>query len=713
MSASPPAASAGGVSTLTKTLPLLRVSILLLIAAIGFSSRLFSVIRFESIIHEFDPWFNYRSTQYMAKHGLYAFWNWFDERSWYPLGRVVGGTVYPGLMVTATAMHRVLHALNYPVSIRDICVMIAPMFSGLTALATYLFTREVCNATAGLFAALFIAVAPGYISRSVAGAYDYEGIAIFILMLCFYLWLRAVRTGSALFAVSAALVYFYMVATWGGYVFIINMVPLHACVLTLMGRFTNRLYVAYCTFYAVGTLAAMQIPFVGFQPTSTSEHMASLGTFGLMQVMAFAQLVRGYLPADQFRALLRLLVVGGVAVLVTVFVGLTTVGLISPWNGRFYSLWDTGYAKKHIPIIASVSEHQPTAWSSLFFDLQLLMVLFPAGIYFCFSRLRDSELFVVIYALFASYFAGVMVRLVLTLTPVVCVSGGIAMAHLLRAYGAARVRPSLDPAPATPAPSRRGGLAQLAVLGSLFGVIVVFMFHSTWVTSEAYSSPSVVLASRRPDGSNLIIDDFRDAYYWLRKNTAPDAKILSWWDYGYQITGFSNRTVLVDNNTWNNTHIATVGKVLASNEDTAYGVLRQLDVDYVLVVFGGLVGYSGDDLNKFLWMIRIAQGVYPQEVQESSFFTSNGEYRTDDNATPTMRDSLMYKLSYYRFNEALQGQATDRVRNSRAPSKPIQLDTLDEAMTSSHWIVRIYQVKQPDNLGRSLHKAAGFDRKQK
>jgi dolichyl-diphosphooligosaccharide--protein glycosyltransferase len=44
-------------------------------------------------------------------------------------------------------------------------------------------------------------------------------------------------------------------------------------------------------------------------------------------------------------------------------------------------------------------------------------------------------------------------------------------------------------------------------------------------------------------------------------NTKKDAKILSWWDYGYQITGMGNRTVLVDNNTWNNTHIATVGRV--------------------------------------------------------------------------------------------------------------------------------------------------------
>jgi len=62
----------------------------------GFMSRLFSAIRFESIIHEFDPWFNYRSTPYMTENGFYNFLNWFDELSWYRLGRIVDGTVYPG-----------------------------------------------------------------------------------------------------------------------------------------------------------------------------------------------------------------------------------------------------------------------------------------------------------------------------------------------------------------------------------------------------------------------------------------------------------------------------------------------------------------------------------------------------------------------------------------------------------------------------------------
>lgn len=52
-------------------------------------------------------------------------------------------------------------------------------------------------------------------------------------------------------------------------------------------------------------------------------------------------------------------------------------GKISPWTGRFYSLLDPSYAKNNIPIIASVSEHQPTTWSSYYFDLQLLVFMFP------------------------------------------------------------------------------------------------------------------------------------------------------------------------------------------------------------------------------------------------------------------------------------------------------------------------------------------------
>ena len=47
-----------GITTETArdTKKLLRFSILSVIAAVAVASRLFSVVNFESIIHEFDPW---------------------------------------------------------------------------------------------------------------------------------------------------------------------------------------------------------------------------------------------------------------------------------------------------------------------------------------------------------------------------------------------------------------------------------------------------------------------------------------------------------------------------------------------------------------------------------------------------------------------------------------------------------------------------------
>ena len=567
-------------------------------------------------------------------------------------------------MVTSGVIYHILRFLSMPVDIRNICVLLAPGFSGLTALAMYLLTSEMsASPSAGLLAAAFMGIVPGYISRSVAGSYDNEAIAIFLLVFTFFLWIKAVKNGSVMWGALAALFYGYMVSAWGGYVFITNLIPLHVFTLVLMGRYSSRLYISYSTWYALGTLASMQVPFVGFLPIRSSDHMSALGVFGLVQLVGFTEFLRSRLPGKQFQTLLVGIVLSVVGLSFAGLILLTVTGTIAPWSGRFYSLWDTGYAKIHIPIIASVSEHQPTAWPAFYMDLNLLIWLFPAGVYMCFRNLKDEHVFVVIYAVMASYFAGVMVRLMLTLTPIVCVASSLALSHILDTY-------LLAPSPEQPKengttensngaalkaksalPSLRSmrnpligvySFSSKSLITSMVGAFLLyFVAHCTWVTSNAYSSPSVVLASRMPDGSQHIIDDYREAYYWLRQNTPQDAKIMSWWDYGYQIGGMADRPTLVDNNTWNNTHIATVGKAMSSREEVSYPILRAHDVDYVLVVFGGLLGYSGDDINKFLWMVRIAEGIWPDEVKERDFFTARGEYKIDDDATPTMRNSLM------------------------------------------------------------------------
>lgn len=233
--------------------------------------------------------------------------------------------------------------------------------------------------------------------------------------------------------------------------------------------------------------------------------------------------------------------------------------------------------------------------------------MFPVGLYYCFSNLSDARIFIIMYGVTSMYFSAVMVRLMLVLAPVMCILSGIGVSQVLSTYmknlDISRPDKKSKKQQDSTYPIKNEVASGMILVMAFF--LITYTFHSTWVTSEAYSSPSIVLSARGGDGSRIIFDDFREAYYWLRHNTPEDAKVMSWWDYGYQITAMANRTILVDNNTWNNTHISRVGQAMASTEEKAYEIMRELDVSYVLVIFGGLTGYSSDDINKFLWMVRI------------------------------------------------------------------------------------------------------------
>ena len=206
-----------------------------------------------------------------------------------------------------------------------------------------------------------------------------------------------------------------MVSAWGGYVFIINLIPLHVFVLLLMGHFSHKIYIgknchqihtcsfgllfskysfiAYNTFFVLGLLLSMQIPFVGFQPIRSSEHMASIGVFLLLNAYALLNYFYSLVSKSEFKLLFFTSTAGFAGLVFLGIVLLTYGGYIAPWSGRFYSLWDTEYAKIHIPIIASVSEHQPTTWFAFFFDLHLLIPTYPIGLWYCIKQINEERTF--------------------------------------------------------------------------------------------------------------------------------------------------------------------------------------------------------------------------------------------------------------------------------------------------------------------------------
>ncbi|AQK87831.1 Dolichyl-diphosphooligosaccharide--protein glycosyltransferase subunit STT3A [Zea mays] len=388
-------------------------------------------------------------------------------------------------------------------------------------------------------------------------------------------------------------------------------------------------------------------------------------------------------------------------------------------------------------------------------DINVLAFLIPAGIISCFLPLSDASSFMVLYLVTAVYFSGVMVRLMLVLAPAACILSGIALSEVFSVLTRSiklQLSKLFDDSPTSSGdsspesstnstknenrnekheiapkektskknrkkekevaesvpvkPKKENRLLvlpfELSVMGILLLIVLggFYVVHCVWAAAEAYSAPSIVLTSRSRDGLH-VFDDFREAYAWLSHNTDVDDKVASWWDYGYQTTAMANRTVIVDNNTWNNTHIATVGTAMSSPEKAAWEIFNSLDVKYVLVVFGGLVGYPSDDINKFLWMVRIGGGVFPH-IKEPDYLR-DGQYRVDAQATPTMLNCLMYKLCYYRFVET-DGKGFDRVRGYEIGKKHFKLTHFEEVFTTHHWMVRIYKLKPQKNRVRGKLK---------
>jgi dolichyl-diphosphooligosaccharide--protein glycosyltransferase len=306
------------------------------------------------------------------------------------------------------------------------------------------------------------------------------------------------------------------------------------------------------------------------------------------------------------------------------FVFLTLSGT-TKWSGRIISLIDPSYAKDNMPLVASVSEHSPAMWVNYWQDLSVLLLFVPLGFYYTLiHKLTHGKIFIAMYGVFCVYFSCAMIRLMLVLAPAVCVLAGIGISHILSSalksirlsftgYMEDDKEEEKKPKEYKPKKVKQRMPVEVAIVVILFvmAILKTYIFHQMDL-AHSYSSPSIIMDwGSVKEGNRVIIDDFREAYYWLKQNTPKDSKIVAWWDYGYQITGMSNRTVIVDNNTWNNTHIATVGKILASDEKEGYELAKSLDANYVLVVFGGKAHYDGDDLAKFLWFVRIANSAFP------------------------------------------------------------------------------------------------------
>mmetsp|Transcript_19468 Transcript_19468/g.27393 ORF Transcript_19468/g.27393 Transcript_19468/m.27393 type:complete len:954 (-) Transcript_19468:150-3011(-) len=739
--------------------------------------RMIAINDYGTVIHEFDPYFNYRATEYLYDNGVKKFFTWFDYKSWYPLGRPVGTTIYPGMQFTAVILK---YFLGDRMSLNDICCYIPVWFgvvaSFLVGCIAYECSLE-CNSSqsvsevmmnlirspptklkpvkpstiivnssspaieCGVAATGVMAIIPAHIMRSIGGGFDNESVAVSTMCLTFYFWVRSLRADdskSYIYSILAGIAYFYMVATWGGYIFVLNMIGIHAAILILLGRFSNKIYLSYTLFYIVGTLLAMQIPVVGMTPLKSLEQLGPCVVFFGYQIYKYcdSQIKRQKLKGIAVWKY-RMKVFIGAFIILAIAIGIFIPdGYFGPLSSRVRGLF-VKHTKTGNPLVDSVAEHQPADNQAYFRYLQNVCFFAPIGLICVLVNFGDGPCFLVAYMTAAYFFSHRMNRLVLLMAPITSILAGIAAGRILRwsflqwfvddefknksidevlefvdkkkrvpkrvtrtkAIGNKRVNDKSKKSKA-----KSPDLLQDVVEGSfeskelfifkrtasiVFTILIYFFstsFHQyCFRISFAMSSPSIIFKAKLSNGAIIKVDDYRDAYNWINENTPEDARILAWWDYGYQIASIANRTTLADGNTWNHEHIALLGKILTTNVEEGYSIARHL-ADYVLVWAGG----RGDDIAKSPHLARIANSVYRDmcpgdpTCREFGFV---GSYKGERLPSEMMRKSFLYPL----------------VRAGISPEEAVSVDEskFQEVYHSKMGMVRIYKILGVDEESKA------------
>jgi len=625
---------------LTHTL-LLELSLLVLILTLAFTVRLLPM-RWGYYISEFDPYWQYRLTKDIVQNGYTHWLTWQDTMSWWPWGRNVAFTSFPGLPVAAATLYNIFNALGVPMvpsygegplasdPIYNFVILFPVIMATLTCLAIFFWGKDVGGSEVGLFAAFFLALNGSHIGRTSLGFFDDETVGILSIVLYSLFFLRAIdkeRTmrSSLLYSVAAGLTLGFLFTAWGASRFPVGLTLIFVVVMLLLRRYSSRLLVAFGTTYAIALLIGMNIPhLLGYRFLLETTNLAVFGVFALLCIFEISL----HLKTSKMKTIF---VIGMLAVGIVGFAALSATGNIQPLAGRYQSILNP-FESLTSPIVASVQEHQPASWGSLYYDLGIGILFIPVGFYFATQNPTNRNIYLILFGLTSIYFASVFVRLMLILAPALCILWALALTRILRPFiTLLREKPITF--------KTRIGRTREGHVGREFSAVLVilmfllltltFIFPSTEsraggepfprVLQQAYT-PATIASASLPVRPDQIVPDWFDALNWMRYNLPSDAVVASWWDYGYWITAISDRRSLVDNATFNATQIEQVGLMFMSNETGAIEVLDNFNkmgsnhgysskVDYVVAFFtfdssGNDIGYGEE--SKWRWMANIA-----------------------------------------------------------------------------------------------------------
>ena len=538
---------------------LLIIGILVLAFSLTFIIRI-QPLEYGFELNEFDPFFNYRATEFIVENGLPAYLEWHDDLSWHPYGRDISSTSQVMLHTTAATLYQIFGMGS---SLYDFTIWFPVVISSLTAIIIFALVRTISSTTAGLFASLFFAISPILILRGSIGWFKSEPLGFFYGLLAVYLLLSGLKSDKGKISVAkivgAGILLSFGIASWGGIQFFILPIGILFLALPFLRKDNKFVTWASIIFTSVFLLVTMS-----FEKTGIAFVFGLNGFFliGCTAFLVVCIVIRRMFSKSQLRVSLALLGGSIISGIVIISSGVITFPAFRYLNAANPFLITTDMLND------SVSEHATTSLDISFYFFSILMVFAGIGAWlllqkkvnYSFKIKGEMAAFALIIGLVGVYFSSAFVRLEVFGSISIIILASIGISILISKILKVQQKPT-------------GAITKISFLVVIIILLMVPMVYPeklNWSNNNVGLPISILHSATKYD---ISTNDWPDAMQWVNENTPKDAVIAAWWDYGYWISTLGERKTLADNATLIDWQIRKIASTFLSTPDNAWLIL--------------------------------------------------------------------------------------------------------------------------------------------
>ncbi|KAF6246679.1 hypothetical protein C6990_06000 [Nitrosopumilus sp. b3] len=593
-----------------------KLNYLLIIAILSISFSMSFLIRSQPAnfgweLNEFDPFFNYRATQYLVDNGIDSYFEWNDDLSWYPHGRNVSQSSQVMLHLTAATTYWIFGGGG---SLYDFTILFPVIFGSLTVIVIFALVRVIGGTTAGLFAALLFSVSLPIIVRGQIGWFKSEPLGLFFSVLAVYLFLSAIKSQNYKISIpkmiASGIFIIFGLSAWGGNQFFI--LPLGIFFLTLpFLRADHKFLILIIPIFTITSiLTSLAFERLGI------HFIMGLGGLSLIVPTIFLvaciaiqhKSSKNNKRRNGLLFLIAILIIGSSVLILNAdseFIPLPSHRYLNAIN-PFLTTTD--------PLVDSVAEHATTTIAQSFLFHSILMLFAGLGIWILLKNSNRPNLikndmisFALILGLIGVYVSSAFVRLEVFASLSIIILSSIGLSVLSREFFTNKIEIKK---------SKNLILKSSFIFGIVLLLTVPLIFPINGNVFSTTNNPPTILNG----GTTYKVSttDWIDAMDWIKNNTEKDAVIATWWDYGYWIQTKAERASLADNSTLIDHIIKKIASAFLSPPDDARNILLEMESDYVVIFVTGkrldidngdqplYVLGGGADESKKQWFMRIA-----------------------------------------------------------------------------------------------------------